>query len=138
MPSIWTRQPGTAVYTAFFAAFTLLRLPWLCTLYLFPSMRPNCHWTFRQSLGRMLFLYSGKYEALVELKAPPTLEPGTENEGFVIMQPAKSDLYRDIFATRRFIQAPLVRSSTQSPSLIPDSIKDASGSFSIFTGARTY
>lgn len=96
MPSIWTRQPGTAVYTAFFATFALLRLPWLCTLYLFPSMRPNRHWTFRKSLSRTLFLYFGKYAATVELKPPPPLEPGAEKDRFVIIQPAKSGLYRDV------------------------------------------
>ena len=96
MPSIWTRQPGTAVYIVFFEASTLLRLPWLCTLYLCPSMRPNCHWTFRQSLSRALLVYFGKYAATVELKTPHSLEAGTEKGRFVVIQPVKGDLYCDI------------------------------------------
>lgn len=96
LPSIWTRQPGTAVCTVFFAAFTLLRLSWLCTLYLFPSTRPNCHWTFRQSLSRALLVYFGKYAATVELKTPHSLEAGTEKGRFVVIQPVKGDLYCDI------------------------------------------
>ncbi|KAI0592707.1 Alpha/Beta hydrolase protein [Biscogniauxia sp. FL1348] len=96
MPGIWTCQPGKAVYTVFFVALTLLRLPWLCVLYLFPSMRPNVCWTFRQSLSRTLFSYFGEYVATVELEPPPTLVPGNEKDKFVVINPAKSDLYRDI------------------------------------------
>lgn len=96
MPSFWTRQPGTAVYAAFFVAFTLLRLPWLCTLYLFPSMRSNSSWTFRQSLCRTLFVYFGKFVATIELKPPPLLEAGNEKGRFIIVHPARSELYRGI------------------------------------------
>ncbi|KAI1415397.1 Alpha/Beta hydrolase protein [Hypoxylon sp. FL1857] len=96
MPSIWTRQPGKAVYTTFFVATTLLRLPWLCAIYLVLSMRPSRHWTFRQSLSRTLFVYFGKYAATVELDPPPALEPGAEKDRFVIIQPARRELYRDI------------------------------------------
>lgn len=96
MPSFWTRQPGTALYIAFFVAFTFLRLPWLLTLYLFPSMRPNSSWTFRQSLCRTLFVYFGKFVATIELKPPPLLQAGSEKGQFVIVQPAKSELYRGI------------------------------------------
>lgn len=59
-------------------------------------MRPNCHWTFRQSLSRALLVYFGKYAATVELKTPHSLEAGTEKGRFVVIQPVKGDLYCDI------------------------------------------
>ncbi|KAI6090294.1 Alpha/Beta hydrolase protein [Hypoxylon rubiginosum] len=96
MPSFWTRQPGTAIYTALFVAAALVRLPWLCVLYVFPLMRPDHHWTFRQSLSRTLFADFGKYAATIEIQPPATPESATEKRQVAIIQPTRDGLYRNI------------------------------------------
>ncbi len=102
--SFWTRQPGIALYTTFFIFSILVRLPWLLLSYAVPSLRPDRTWTYRQALTRTLVRHLLDYLATVELKPGVNLEPGKEKESFVIIQPAKEHLYRDILLCDRTIK----------------------------------
>ncbi|KAI1778391.1 Alpha/Beta hydrolase protein [Hypoxylon cercidicola] len=59
-------------------------------------MRPDYHWTFRQTLSRTLFADFGKYAATTELKPPATLESAAEKGQVAIIQPAWDGLYRNV------------------------------------------
>ncbi|KAI0490142.1 Alpha/Beta hydrolase protein [Xylaria cf. heliscus] len=96
MSNSWSRQPGTALYTIAFTIYTLARLPALLLLYSIPGLRPNRHWTYRQSLARTLFMYVCHYAATVELKPVLSLGPGKEKGRFVVIEPKRREAYRDV------------------------------------------
>ncbi|KAH8885914.1 alpha/beta-hydrolase [Thozetella sp. PMI_491] len=96
MPSFWTRQPGTAVYTAYFIVSTLCQLPWYLASYISRKRRPNPMWTYRQSVCRFLARAFLDYTATIELQQPVKLEPGKEGARFVLLPPGANNVYADI------------------------------------------
>ncbi|KAI1211574.1 uncharacterized protein F4807DRAFT_473019 [Annulohypoxylon truncatum] len=63
---------------------------------LFTFLRPNRHWTYRQTVSCALFVYFGKYAATVELKPSFSLKPSSEKDRFIIIHPAKQPVYGGI------------------------------------------
>ncbi|KAI2622369.1 Alpha/Beta hydrolase protein [Hypoxylon sp. NC1633] len=96
MSGFYTYQPGKAIYTILFGLRILLHLPWLLLLFLFPSRRPDRHWSYRQALGRTFVYYVSQYSAAVELKPPFSLKPGKEKDRFVLVAPLEDHFYRAI------------------------------------------
>ncbi|KAI2620775.1 Alpha/Beta hydrolase protein [Hypomontagnella submonticulosa] len=96
MSGFYTRQPGKAIYTILFFLRISLRLPWFLFLFLFPSQRPDRHWSYRQALGRTVVHYVSQYVATIELKPPFSLKAGKEKGRFVLVAPLGDRFYRDI------------------------------------------
>ncbi|GAP85766.1 putative alpha beta hydrolase fold-3 domain-containing protein [Rosellinia necatrix] len=97
MPISWSRQPGAALYTVAFAIYTVALFPGLLLWYSIPLLRPDRHWTYRQSLARTVFMYVCHYIATVELKVAVSPKPGTEGRRFVLVEPGRRrELYQDV------------------------------------------
>ncbi|KAK3380664.1 Alpha/Beta hydrolase protein [Lasiosphaeria ovina] len=75
---------------------TLVQLPWLAALYLFPSLRPVPAWTYRQALSRSLIRSLLDFLVAIESKPPLDLKPGKDKDRFILVPPASPRLYRDI------------------------------------------
>ncbi|KAI1321690.1 Alpha/Beta hydrolase protein [Xylariaceae sp. FL0255] len=94
--SYWSHQPGTALYTAFFVLFTLVRLPCLCLRYSIPDFRPDSQWTYRRSVSRTLFMYVCHYLATVKFQPVFNLKADREKKRFVIIEPERMESFRSI------------------------------------------
>jgi acetyl esterase/lipase len=83
--SLLTSYPGKAVWVLGAILFTLAKLPVLTVYYVLE--RPHSKWTLRQALMNNLlraFLY---HSAMVRVKTPLKLDPGSEGERFVQIPP---------------------------------------------------
>ncbi|KAF2867685.1 Alpha/Beta hydrolase protein [Massariosphaeria phaeospora] len=92
--SFLTEHPGKAVWVLGAVLVTLAQLPLLSVYYILK--RPNPKWTVRQALMNHLmrgFLY---HTAVVKVKTPLRLDPGSEGERFVEMPPVEDVHVRGI------------------------------------------
>lgn len=93
MGAFRARQPGKAIWTAFFIMAMPFRLTFLL-IYLIPkSLRQHPKWTYHQAVGSALMRIWFTYASVTEFRTPCSLEPGAEKERFVVMEPVKIDLY---------------------------------------------
>ena len=86
--NLLTSHPGKSLWVFCAILITIAKLPFL-SLYYF-LQRPHAKWTVRQALMNHLmrvFLY---HSAIVEVKTPLKLDPGSERERFIQIPPAKS------------------------------------------------
>ncbi len=91
MPSFWTHQPGTGLYTAYTILKALASLPFLMVYYMPSSLRPNPRWSSRQAVSCALVRLWFKYAAAVEFQMPFNLDPGKEKERFTTVAPHPTD-----------------------------------------------
>ncbi|MCJ1376411.1 hypothetical protein MMC20_007653 [Loxospora ochrophaea] len=91
-----TQQPGKALWTIFIIASAPLRIAFLALYYIPPFSRQHPKWTYRQALGKDVFRIWFDYCSAVEHRTSKSLEPGSEKERFVVMEPASTNIYRGI------------------------------------------
>jgi acetyl esterase/lipase len=96
MPSIFSRQPFKALYIIFFFASLPVRLALVALYFIPPWLRQHPKWTFHNAIGTYLFKLLFNFCSTIHYPPPKTLEPGKEKERFVVLNPAKEDLYRDV------------------------------------------
>ena len=113
--SFITRQPGKALWLLFGIVSTSVRLPlWL--LYNIPkSLRPHSKWSYRQAILNKIVKQLIYHTASIRIQTSTFLEPGDEKECFVVMQPAKDDLYRGVLKDAEI--KPMAVGGTWYPSL---------------------
>lgn len=83
-------------WAVFHGAYILLRIPFWCIYFLHPSLRQHPQWTYRQALRVRLFRSFIYLLGFTHFSPPLSLEPGKEGERFVVIDPARKDLYVDI------------------------------------------
>lgn len=91
-----TRQPGKALWLLVALASTSVRLPLWLLYYIPKSLRPNPRWTYRQALLNAVLKQMIYHAASIRYQKPLSLEPGEEKERFVVMTPAREDLYQGV------------------------------------------
>jgi acetyl esterase/lipase len=92
--SLITRQPGKALWVLFALVSTSLRLPLWLVYYIFKANRQHPRWTYGQAF-KSYFLRNFVYHVSVtESPDRLSLKPGAEKERFVVIQPAKEELYK--------------------------------------------
>ena len=88
-----SKQPGKAIWTILFIVFGPLRLSFLLLYFIPKRLRPHPQWTYRQAVGNALLKSWFSFASTVEFRTSKSLEPGSEKERFVVMDPAKSESY---------------------------------------------
>lgn len=96
MPSLRARQPGKALWTIFSIATTPIRIAFILIYYIPRFLRQHPTWTYHQAVGKAIFQLWWEYTSAVEFRTSKSLDPGSDKERFVVMQPAKPEWYRDI------------------------------------------
>jgi acetyl esterase/lipase len=94
--SLVTRQPGKALWVLYALASTTLRLPLWLIYYIFKANRQHPRWTYTQAI-KSYFVKNLVYHITVtESPSRLSLKPGIEKERFVVIQPAKEELYKGV------------------------------------------
>ncbi|KAM0328886.1 hypothetical protein ACHAQA_005302 [Verticillium albo-atrum] len=90
MPSPWSNQPLKLLYFLFIVPATLTSLTYAVASGLFRGLRPDPSWSFKKAalvqLVKDVFL---RHLCALRPPAPLSLEPGSEGDRFVVIQPAK-------------------------------------------------
>jgi acetyl esterase/lipase len=92
---IITRQPFKALYVLYASLFTGIRIPFWIIYYVPSFLRQHREWTYRQAL----FVRIVREFVLITSRAENgTATPlrGKESKGWVVVQPAKSDVYTGV------------------------------------------
>lgn len=118
--TFWTRQPGKAVYTAFYTAYTLLRAPLWALYYLPKFTRPHRKWSWRQAFMTRILKAVLHYWAKVESKTSLSLQPGKEKDRFIVARPGPQDLYTGVTRRDDKVQPHLVGSTWYPKRYSPD------------------
>ncbi|KAL8998609.1 MAG: hypothetical protein Q9169_002360 [Polycauliona sp. 2 TL-2023] len=79
-------------------AINLIRLPLLAIYYLPQKTRPHPKWTYHQAIGVEILRIWFKYASTVRFRFPLSLDPGTEGDRFVVMQPSTNDDFYDVLS----------------------------------------
>ncbi|KAH8588684.1 Alpha/Beta hydrolase protein [Bisporella sp. PMI_857] len=92
MPAtLFTHQPFKIAYTT----FTILSLPTrilAILLYYIPKVtRQNPHWTYHQAVGKAIFSIWWKYVTVVEYRTAKSLDPGSEKDQFIAIEPPSGE-----------------------------------------------
>ncbi|KAL8721437.1 MAG: hypothetical protein Q9225_001882 [Loekoesia sp. 1 TL-2023] len=85
------RQPGKAVWTTLFILSGPLRLIYLLLYFVPNRFRQHPQWTYRQAVGNALLKLWFSFASTVEYRTTKSLEPGTEKERFVVMDPKQPE-----------------------------------------------
>ena len=91
-----TSTPGKFVWILGATSVNLVQLPVWLVYFVRRGFRPHVKWTYLQSIMNHLmnaFLY---HSSMVQVKTALRLEPGTEKERFVRIEPADPDFYRGV------------------------------------------
>lgn len=91
--SAYTRQPGKMVATVGAIGVGVVQFPFWMLYFLSASRRPNPKWTYQQALGVFVVKSFLAWTAVIELKTPLSLKPGSEGDRFAVMKPGPSDKY---------------------------------------------
>ena len=86
-PTIWTCQPGFALYTLYTLGKALVKLPCLLVLYTLPRFRPLPEWTHKQAFSCALTRLLFDYISTVEYSPAQSLDPAKEKDRFVSIAP---------------------------------------------------
>ena len=120
--SVITHGMGKVIWTIGAIILTITKLPFWLIYFLPPPLRQHPQWTYRQALMNELmgaFLY---HSALVEVKTPLSLNPGSEKDRFVKISPSDKDLYRGVLKDTRI--QPTVIGATWYPDIYDPSSDD--------------
>lgn len=105
--SFRAKQPGKTIWTILCILFGSFRLTFLL-LYFIPSrLRQHRQWSYRQALGTAVLKSWFSFASTVEYRTSHSLEPGAEKERFVVMNPAKPELYSEILSDKMIKPAPV-------------------------------
>ncbi|KFY32273.1 hypothetical protein V493_00351 [Pseudogymnoascus sp. VKM F-4281 (FW-2241)] len=91
--SAYTSQPGKMLATAGAIGVGVAQFPFWMLYFLAASRRPNPKWTYQQALGVFVVKSFLTWTAVIELKTPLSLKPGSEGDRFAVMKPGPSDKY---------------------------------------------
>lgn len=91
--SAYTSQPGKALATVGAISVGVAQFSFLMLYYLSASRRPNPKWTYQQALGVFVVRSYLTWTAIIELKSPLSLKPGSEGKRFAVIKPGPSDKY---------------------------------------------
>ncbi|RMZ68349.1 alpha beta hydrolase fold-3 domain containing [Pyrenophora seminiperda CCB06] len=89
-----TRQPAKGAYALGALGFEFLRLPLYFIKYLLSSGRQDATWTLRQALAVRVLSSVLWHLATVQVATPLPLTPNEEKERFVVIKPAKEEVYK--------------------------------------------
>ncbi|KAL1801261.1 hypothetical protein ACET3X_001603 [Alternaria dauci] len=88
-----TQHPVKGVYVLAALGFELVRFPlFLAKFLVFGRQHPT--WTFRQAISVHVLFSAIWHVASVQVKTPLPLIPDAEKERFVVIKPAKDDVYK--------------------------------------------
>ncbi len=94
--SFITRQPGKTLWVFFAIVSTTLRLPVWLIYYIFKANRQHPGWTYGQAI-KTYFLRNFVYHiSVTETPEYLSLKPGVEKDRFIVIQPAKEELYEGV------------------------------------------
>ena len=109
------------VWTTLAITYHLLRFPLLLLYFAPASNRHHSSWSYRQALGNEFLRIFFYHASLIEIRTSETLDPGEEGERFVVIEPARENLYRDILRDPDIV--PSVIGGTWYPK-VPDKSSD--------------
>ncbi|KAF2123965.1 alpha/beta hydrolase fold-3 domain-containing protein [Dothidotthia symphoricarpi CBS 119687] len=89
-----TTQPFKLIYLLAAIGFEFVRLPIFITKYLLSSGRQKAEWTFHQAIAVRILSSVLWHLARVQHPSVLPLDPGAEKERFVLVKPAKPDMYQ--------------------------------------------
>jgi len=89
-------QPIKIAYLVVVAVLELFKVPFWSILYLLSSQRPHPKWTLVRAIKIRLFKAYLYHMSKTEFQYPLSLEPGTQGERFVVLDPAPAQCYRGV------------------------------------------
>lgn len=92
--AILTKQPVKGVYVLGAIGYELIRFPLILIKYLLSYGRQHPEWTLRQALSVHIVCSAIKHMATIHVGTPLPLNPGSEKERFVLIQPAGDEKYQ--------------------------------------------
>lgn len=75
---------------------SVLYLPIFAVAYLYPGNRQDRNWTYRQALGNTTLKASLRVFTALHMRPSLSLKPHLEGKRFVLVEPAKSELYTGV------------------------------------------
>lgn len=118
--SLLTSYPGKAVWVLSSVIVTFAKLPFISLYHVFK--RPNPQWTVRQALTNHLMRSMLYHVAVVQMKTPLSLDPGTEGEKFITMPPVGDSHLKGVLNDKTI--RPVEVGGTWYPSRPPAEYKD--------------
>lgn len=91
-----TRQPGKALWVIYALLSTTFRLPLWLIYYTFKANRQHPRWTYVQAIKSYFIRNLVYHISVTESPTRLSLKPGPEKEQFVVIQPAKEELYKGL------------------------------------------
>ncbi|KAL8829799.1 MAG: hypothetical protein Q9191_001802 [Dirinaria sp. TL-2023a] len=89
-------QPWKAVWTIFLILTAPFRLTFLLLRFIPKNIRQHPQWTYYQAVANALLEHWLSFASTIEYQSQKSLEPGSEKERFVVMNPAKAEIYSGV------------------------------------------